>query len=47
MSKLKHDEQQFLRGDRGGAVMMVEYLQSIMSKEFVGKFPDNSAFDFD
>lgn len=47
MSKLKHEEQQLLRGDRGGAVMVVEYLQSIMSKELLGKFPDNSAFDFD
>lgn len=26
---------------------VVEYLQSIMSKELLGKFPDNSAFDFD
>ncbi|KAL8155320.1 uncharacterized protein LOC141719840 [Apium graveolens] len=47
MSKLKHEEQQFIRGDRGGAVMVVEYLQSIMSKQLLGKFPDNSAFDFD
>lgn len=47
MSKLKHEEQEFLRGDRGGAVMVVEYLQSIMSKQLLGKFPDNSAFDFD
>ncbi|KAK1401472.1 hypothetical protein POM88_001077 [Heracleum sosnowskyi] len=47
MSKLKDEEREFLRGDRGGAVMVVEYLQSIMSKELLGKFPDNSAFDFD
>lgn len=47
MSKQRNEEQECLRGDRGGAVMVVEYLQSIMSKELLGKFPDNSAFDFD
>lgn len=35
------------REDRGGAVVVVEYLQSIMCEQLVGKFPDNSAFDFD
>ncbi|WOH14446.1 hypothetical protein DCAR_0933965 [Daucus carota subsp. sativus] len=47
MSKQRHEEREFFLGDRGGAVTVVEYLQSIMSKELLGKFPDNSAFDFD
>ncbi|CAK9175555.1 unnamed protein product [Ilex paraguariensis] len=31
----------------GGAVVVVEYLESSMSRELLCKFPDNSAFDFD
>lgn len=27
--------------------MVVEYLESSMSKDLLGKFPDNSAYDFD
>ncbi|KAK2978019.1 hypothetical protein RJ640_028701 [Escallonia rubra] len=34
-------------GGLATTVMVVEYLESSMSRDLLGKFPDNSAFDFD
>lgn len=34
-------------GGGAAAVVVVEYLETTMSKDLLGKFPDNSAFDFD
>ncbi|KAK3000447.1 hypothetical protein RJ639_021110 [Escallonia herrerae] len=34
-------------GGLAKTVMVVEYLESSMSRDLLGKFPDNSAFDFD
>ncbi|KAK4373126.1 hypothetical protein RND71_008510 [Anisodus tanguticus] len=33
--------------DGGPLVMVIEYLESSMSKDLLCKFPDNSAYDFD
>ncbi|KAM7505014.1 hypothetical protein LguiB_003918 [Lonicera macranthoides] len=34
-------------GGGAASVVVVEYLETTMSKDLLGKFPDNSAFDFD
>lgn len=53
MSKLSEEEEEYLRkagaaaASGGAVVVVVEYLESTMSKELLGKFPDNSALDFD
>ncbi|XP_050382047.1 uncharacterized protein LOC126798988 [Argentina anserina] len=46
--KLQHQQEQIERLIVvSGPCKVVEYLQPVMSKELLCKFPDNSAFDFD